>query len=117
MEIEMLSYRYNAPSVYTPRVAVIDTTPPVDKRNLYDWEAAKSIAERGIIPAAPRFPATNSAPPSYQYALDTVVQNARAGNVKELKEMQFKLYNNRWRLIVRYRDLCVKALLRSPFKR
>jgi len=113
----MLAYRYNAPSAYTPRVAVYDPTPPVDKRNLYDWETARSIAERGIIPAAPRFPATTSALPRYQGALDIVVQKARAGEVKELKEMQFKLYNNRWRLIVRYRDLCVKALLRSPFKK
>jgi hypothetical protein len=117
MESEMLAYRYNAPSVYTPRVAVIDLSLPVTKRKRYDWDFAKARAERGIIPAAPRFPETTLCLHRYQGMLEEIVRTARAGDIRGLKELDFPLYNNRWRLISRYRDLCVKALLRSNFRR
>jgi hypothetical protein len=117
MESKMLAYRYNAPSAYTPRVAVIDLSPPptAGSRDRYDWDAAQERAKRGIIPAAPRFP--EHADTRYRSALEEVIRVAGSGNVRGLKTMEFKLYNNRWRLIARYRDLCLKALLRSNFQR
>jgi hypothetical protein len=114
----MIAYRQN-PTTVVRRVAVFDQSPaPVLKTTTtyyrYDWIKAEQVALSGRVPPPPQSAAKSFL--QVKPTLDRIVALTREGNLAELRRLKISAYNSRQELLIRYRDLCIKALSRSPIR-
>ncbi|MCX8016761.1 MAG: hypothetical protein N2690_02485 [Rhodocyclaceae bacterium] len=92
---------------------------PIAKANAASWPdglsrkrraqiEAEAAADRGVLPEPPDFSAATHAP--YRKRLEKLVEMAKAGDADGLRGVAINPTSTSPRALIRYRDLCIRAI-------